>query len=360
MYELLLNILSQSWLVLGEMAPYLLFGFAMAGGLSVLISPEWTERHLGGRGLRPVLEAALWGIPLPLCSCSVIPVAASMRRHGASRAATTAFLLSTPQTGVDSIAASYAMLGPVFAAFRPVAALVSGILGGILVLLFGEDRRTDPGGEPEPAACTEACCTGDRTGGLLWRAVRYGFVTLPRDLAAPLAVGVLLAGAVAAVVNLYHVQTSFGGGLASILILMAVGIPLYVCATASVPIAAGLICLGASPGAALAFLIAGAATNFSTLPTIWKVLGRRTTILYLLTVALSAVLCGLLLDLVMRLVGSWMPQLGAAGHTMGEGGWWSSVWAVALLAVLVLSYPLSRPPRTPAEPTGEKTCCHEA
>jgi uncharacterized membrane protein YraQ (UPF0718 family) len=364
MYDLAQNVLWQSWLVLGEMAPYLLFGFAMAGVLSVLISPEWTERHLGGRGLRPVFEAALWGIPLPLCSCSVIPVAASMRRHGASRAAATAFLLSTPQTGVDSIAASYAMLGPVFAIFRPLAALVCGILGGILVLLFGGDREKDPGGDPEAPACTEECCTGDRSRGVLRRAVRYGFVTLPRDLAAPLAVGILIAGTVAALVDRYHLHTSHGGGLLSILLLMAVGIPLYVCATASVPIAAGLICLGASPGAALAFLIAGAATNASTLPTVWKVLGRRTTLCYLATVATSAVLCGLLLDLVTRWVGDWTPPFAAAGHTMAEGAWWSSLWAAALLAVLLLSYPLSRPPRAAAEPAApaaapDACCCED-
>ncbi|MGA2065525.1 MAG: SO_0444 family Cu/Zn efflux transporter [Thermoguttaceae bacterium] len=361
--HLLLDITGRSWLVLGEMAPYLLFGFAMAGLLSVLISPEWTERHLGGRGLRPVLEAAAWGIPLPLCSCSVIPVVASMRRHGASRAAATAFLLSTPQTGADSIAATYAMLGPVFAIFRPVAALLSGILGGCLVLVFGESRLAGPGEPPEMAPCTEACCTGDRRRGILRRAVRYGFVTMPRDLAAPLAAGILLAGAMTALVHPDQLQHSLGGGLVSILVLMAVGIPLYVCATASVPIARALIYLGASPGAALAFLIAGAATNFSTLPVIWKVLGRRTAVCYLLTVAASAVFCGLLLDLVTRWVGDWMPPLGAAGHAMGEGGWGSSLWAAALLAVLVLSYPLSRTPRTPAgpaAPAADKPCCCEA
>ena len=120
--QIAVSIVQESWLVLGQMAPYLLFGFLAAGVLSVCISPESVERHLGGRGFGPVLKAALLGVPLPLCSCGVIPVAASLRRHGASRAATTSFLLSTPQTGVDSIAVTYALLGPVFAVFRPVAA----------------------------------------------------------------------------------------------------------------------------------------------------------------------------------------------------------------------------------------------
>src|SRR5208283_724379 len=114
------------------------------------ISPEWTERHLGGKGMGPVLKATLLGIPLPLCSCSVIPVVASMRRHGASRAAATSFLLSTPQTGADSIAVTYALLSPIFAVFRPIAALVTGVLGGALVLLFG-------GAGPAEADVAPAC-----------------------------------------------------------------------------------------------------------------------------------------------------------------------------------------------------------
>jgi hypothetical protein len=344
MVRLPLEIAWQSWLVLGEMAPYLLFGFAVAGLLSVLVSPQWTERRLGGGGLRPVLEAALWGIPMPLCSCSVIPVVASMRRHGASRAAATAFLLSSPQTGADSIAATYAMLGGVFAVFRPIAALVSGILGGCLALVFG--RGSGDGSEDASglAACTEPCCAGPedaRRRNVLRRAVRYGFVTLPRDLAVALAAGVVLAGAMAALVGPNQLPYLDRGWL-SILILMAVGIPLYVCATASVPIAAQLICLGASPGAALAFLIAGAGTNLSTLPLIWKVLGRRTALVYLSTVAGSAVVCGLALNWIVALVGAWVPQGGAHAHAMHEGGWAANLGAAALLAVMVLSYPLSR------------------
>jgi hypothetical protein len=189
---------------------------------------------------------------------------------------------------------------------------------------------------------------------------------MPRDLAAALAIGILLAGAMSALVRPNELQPYLGGGWLSILILMAVGIPLYVCATASVPIAAGLMHLGASPGAALAFLIAGAGTNASTLPVIWKVLGRRTALVYLSTVAASAVLCGLLLNWIVPLAGAWMPQLGAPVCHMDEGGWGTSLWAAALLAVLLLSYPLSRR-GTPAEPqaagpAAEATgsCCHES
>ena len=185
----------ESWQVSCEMAPYLLFGFLVAGMLSLVLSPEWVERHLGGRGLSPVWKASLLGIPLPLCSCGVIPVAASMRRHGASRAATAAFLLSTPQTGVDSIAVTYALLGPVFAAFRPVAALISGFLGGVLVLLFGESKPQRAEEEAAPPVCNEACCNGDRAQPAILRGLRYGLVTLPRDVGLGLIVGLLIAGA---------------------------------------------------------------------------------------------------------------------------------------------------------------------
>ena len=364
MPELLSNFVWQCWLVMVEMAPYLLFGFALAGLMSIWISPEWTERHLGGKGMGPVVKATLLGIPLPLCSCSVIPVVASMRRHGASRAAATSFLLSTPQTGVDSIAVTYALLGPIFAVFRPVAALVSGILGGALVLVFGRANSVQADVPPE---CTEACCSGDRTAPAWLRAAKYGFVTLPRDLAWPLLVGVAIAGAIAAKFPADSLQAHLGGGLLSILVMMAAGIPLYVCATASVPIAAGLIHLGASPGAALAFLIVGASTNPAAVTTVWKVLGRRTTAVYLLTVGLSAFLCGVVLNGLSNWLSQW-PQLAACtaaacvGHHAEPGGFWSNFWAVALLAVLLGSkLPIRGKITTPVEtrspaPEPEHSC----
>ena len=154
MPEWLTNIPADFWLVLGQMAPYLLFGFLVAGVLSVLVRPEFVERHLGGRGIWAVLKASAFGVPLPLCSCGVIPVAASIRRHGASKGATTAFLISTPQTGVDSILATFGLLGPVFAVYRPLAALVSGLLGGAVVSA-AENGAEAPGPSEK---CQDACC----------------------------------------------------------------------------------------------------------------------------------------------------------------------------------------------------------
>lgn len=336
MFAILLSIVRESWSVLGEMAPYLLFGFLVAGVLSICISPDFVQRHLGGRGFASVLKAALFGVPLPLCSCGVIPVAASFHRHGASRAATTSFLLSTPQTGVDSIAITYALLGTVFAVFRPAVALATGLLGGLLVMLFAQPEGNDAGSKSPD--CTEACCTGRGRRNLIWRVIHYGFVVLPRDIGVALLVGVLIAGLIGALVPPNQWQPYLGRGILSIVLMMALGAPLYVCASASVPIAAGLMHAGASPGAALAFLIAGPATNAATIATIWKLLGSRTAVLYLLTIAVSAIAGGLTLDWLVPAMETAMPHMAAHSHEAMAGSWLGAFWAVSLLAILAYSY----------------------
>jgi uncharacterized protein len=337
MYDILAKIVTECWLVLGEMAPYLLLGFLMAGVLSVCISPAWIERHLGGSGYGPVLKAALFGVPLPLCSCGVIPVGASIRRHGASRAATASFLLSTAQTGVDSIAVTYALLGGVFAIFRPIAALLTGLIGGALVQLFGQPDAAHAGAEPTAAKCTKSCCTERHTQNVVLRALRYGLVTLPRDIGLALLVGIAIAGVISAVMPQGQLKPYVGGGIGSMFLMMAVGVPVYVCATASVPIAAAMIHMGASPGAALAFLIAGPATNPATITTVWKLLGRRTAMLYMLTIILSAVFCGLSLDWLFSAIQVPVSHISSHIHTEGVS-WFTHVSAVALLAVMAYSY----------------------
>jgi len=338
MIDIAVRIAWESWAVLGEMAPYLLFGFLMAGILSICISPEFIERHLGGRGFGPVVKAALFGVPLPLCSCGVIPVAASFRRHGASRAATTSFLLSTPQTGVDSIAITYALLGAAFAVYRPIVALATGLLGGLLVMLFARSNRNGGPTVDQPPECHESCCSReDSKRNVVWRALEYGFVTLPRDIGVPLLIGVVFAGAIGAVASPDQWKPYLGHGVLSIVLMMALGIPIYVCASASVPIAAGLIHLGASPGAALAFLIAGPASNGATITTVWKLLGPRTVFLYLLTIAVSAVGAGVALDWLLPTMQITVPDLNEKCHDAMSGGWVSAFWAILLLAVLGFS-----------------------
>lgn len=342
MVEILANITRESWLVLSQMSPYLLLGFLAAGVLSVCISPEFVERHLGGRGFRPVLKATLFGVPLVLCSCGVIPVTASVRRHGASRAAATSFLLSTPQTGIDSIAITYALLGPVIAVFRPIIAFATGLLGGALVWLWGEAEQNGPGGDAPPH-CSEACCTDKGSRSAIRRALEYGLVILPRDIGAALLAGVVIAGVIGALVPKNGWETYLGSGILSIAAMMLLGVPLYVCASASVPIAAGLIHAGASPGAALAFLISGPASNPATITTVWKLLGRRTTMLYLLAVVLSAMGGGLTLDWLMPAMHAHVPALPAHVHEAMGFDWFSAFLAILLLLVVAYSY-AARPP----------------
>jgi uncharacterized membrane protein YraQ (UPF0718 family)/copper chaperone CopZ len=332
MVEFFQDILLQTWETLREMSPFLLFGFLIAGILYVFIKPELIERHLGGRGVSQVVKASLLGVPLPLCSCGVIPVAASLRQHGAGKGATTSFLISTPQTGVDSIMVTLSLLGPVFAIFRPLFAFISGVFGGAVVSAL--DKEDGSEGEPGRHVCTDCDANGGHRSEGVAGALRYGFHTLPRDINKALIIGIVLAGLIGALVPDDFFASVLGGGIIAMLVMMAVGIPIYVCATASVPIAAVLIAKGVSPGAALVFLMTGPATNAATIMTISKVMGKRTAAIYLAVVAVSAIAGGLLLDAIYQ-AGSFS---GAMEHAWMLPGWLKSVSAVLVAAVIILSF----------------------
>jgi uncharacterized membrane protein YraQ (UPF0718 family) len=221
----------------------------------------------------------------------------SLYKHKASKAAAVSFLLSTPQTGIDSILVTYGLLGPLFAVFRPVAAFLTGIVGGTLVNIFD---KTPAQTKDDSQNCDDECChSSPRSSKILraMRALRYGFVVLPRDIAKPLVVGLVIAAFISALVPKDFFADKLPPGLPSMLVMMVLGIPVYVCATASVPIAAAMMLKGLGAGAAFVFLVTGPATNAAAIVTIWKVLGRRTAIIYLFTVAGCALAGGLLLDL---------------------------------------------------------------
>ena len=285
--QFLIHFLQSFWQTAGEMAPYLLFGF-FATAISVLIvRPDFIERHLGRSRKFSILKAALIGVPPPLCSCSVIPVAVSLRRYGASRGATIAFLISTPQTGVDSIVVTYSLLGPIFTVLRPLAALISGLAGGYLI-----DRLTAGKNEHEPAPPpendTQCRCEENGTKGengkktnRITTAFRYGFMILPRDIGNALILGLAISALITAFLPENFLGNLMGTGIKPMLIMMLVAIPLYVCASASVPVAAALILKGITPGAAFVFLMAGPPTNAATITAVWKVLGKKTALLYL-------------------------------------------------------------------------------
>jgi hypothetical protein len=330
MFDEALRVLGLAWEVTGRMAPYLLFGFLVAGLLSVWISPAWIERHLGGRGSRSVFRAALFGVPLPLCSCGVIPVAASLRRHGAGRGATAAFLLSTPQTGVDSLLVTWGMLGPAFAIFRPIAAFVSGALCGLLV-----DRMRS--GEPEPVlpeAGAESCASGGGVRPWPVRVLHHGFVVLAGDVNRAVLAGLLVSGLLGALLPPSFIGESVGSGWGAMLAMLAIGIPLYVCSTASVPIALALMHAGISPGAALVFLITGPATNAATLATLVRLLGLKAAGVYLTSLTVTALGAGFFLDgLLVRTGLRASCEIHADGLSLGH-----HLAAAVLLVVLILPF----------------------
>ncbi len=342
----MLQFFQEIWSVTAEMAPYLLLGFAVAGLLWVWLPEGFVEKHLGGKGIWPVLKASLLGIPLPLCSCGVIPVAAGLRKQGASKGATVSFLLSTPQTGVDSLLVTYAMLGPIYAIYRPIAAFVAGVLGGWITNATAEEQDWS---EIDQAETDNAM---QRGGGFfvgLQKAFIYGFVTLPMGIGKPLLVGLLIAAAISFFVPDNFFADSIGGGVWAYLVMLGIGIPLYVCSTGSVPIAASLILAGVSPGAALVFLVSGPATNAAAIATVWKVLGRKTAVIYLATVVITALLSGVVLDLLFTTIGT--ASMEAHLHHSGTG-WFAN--ACGVLLVLVLLYAVfPRPTKKLVVPEGD-------
>jgi uncharacterized membrane protein YraQ (UPF0718 family) len=325
MGEALHKLLLAFWGTIAEMSPYLLFGFLMAGVLSVLVSRAFVARHLGGRGFWPVIKASLFGVPLPLCSCSVIPVSMSLYQRGASRGATTAFLLSTPQTGVDSLFVTYSLLGPFMALYRPVVAFITGVLGGGLAAVL-DTGDSAPDREARSPGC---CCAGETS--TSWRAGwQHAFVTLPRDIGKPLLLGLVIAATLSVAVPENFFADTLGTGLGAMLVMMVLGIPLYVCATASVPVAAALILKGVTPGAALVFLVTGPATNAAGLAILWRTLGRRTALVYLGTVAVCALAGGLLFD---QLAAHWS-VVSASAHHGTHHPWWEHAAGLLLLGIV--------------------------
>ena len=320
--------------LLNEMSPYLLLGFLIAGLLHAFVPGRFYARYLSGNNFRSVALAALFGVPLPLCSCGVIPTAMAMRREGASKAATVSFLIATPQTGVDSILATSALLGLPFALIRPVAAFVTALFGGALV---GAATRREAPLRGETAA--ETAARPHTFWGRCRLALSYGFGEMIQDIGRWLVVGLLLAGLITIFVPDDFFAVSEQHPLLGMLVVLALSIPMYLCATGSVPIAAALMLKGLTPGAALVLLMAGPATNMAAILVIGKVLGRKTLLLYLGAIILGAIAFGLGIDTL--LPARWFELQGGSAVMACHGGgattpWWqtaSSILFVVLLAV---------------------------
>jgi len=336
-----------------NVAPFLLFGFFMAGLLRILVPADWLRAKVGRRSFRSVILASLAGVPLPLCSCSVLPTAAALRKSGASKGAVTAFAISTPETGVDSISITYALMDPMMTVSRPLAAFGTALAAGTAVnLLEGNDSDAVPEGpqepvweaqergampetptwEPEETACGPSGAAP--SGGKLRAIIRFAYVELMDDIASWLVIGIVLSGLIGALIPAGALENPALRGLPSMLLMLAIGIPLYVCATSSTPLAAILIQKGLSPGAALVFLLAGPATNATTVTVLTKLLGKRAIAIYLLCIVVFSLLAGFLVDGLYASSGITPRALtGAAGEIVPI---WLRIPAALVLAALIL------------------------
>jgi len=326
--EPVVNIVIESWSVMAVMAPYLLLGFLVAGVLGAFIPVSFIETHLGKRGLHQIVKASLLGVPIPLCSCSVIPVAASLRKHGATRGATVSFLTSTPQTGVDSIAATWGLLGPLFALFRTLIAFITGCICGFSVETFTSTTE-----EAENGCDDEQCpsCHPAPKAGRWKQVFSYGFGVLPRDIGRALLVGIVVSGLLGALVPEDFFTHWLSSEWFSMLAVMFLGIPLYVCSTGSIPIALAMIGAGLSPGAALVFLVTGPATNAATIATVFQTMGRKAVAIYLATLAGCSLAAGWLLN---RILSSEMIVEHVEHHAAGAG-WFEKACALILTGILI-------------------------
>lgn len=280
------------WDLTLEMAPYLLLGFLIAGLLNGLFSKDWLQRQLGKPGWKSSIKAALFGVPLPLCSCGVIPTGVSLHKKGASKGATTSFLISTPQTGIDSILITYGLMGWAYAIVRPIIAFITGILGGYFV--DNLDKTTTEMKDAE--SCADCGEDAERKH---WfdHIFKYAFVEFLQDISRWLIIGLVLASVISMLVpEEFFEEGILSEPIVSMLLVLVASIPLYICATGSVPIAAVLLMKGISPGAAIVFLMAGPATNIATFTVIWNAIGKRMTIIYLASIILGALLFGIIID----------------------------------------------------------------
>jgi uncharacterized membrane protein YraQ (UPF0718 family) len=332
--EVLTRVLAATLEVYLIASPYILLGLAAAGLMHILIPASGIARWLGQPGFGATARAALLGIPLPLCSCAVVPVTIELSRKGASREASLAFLVSTPETGVDSILLTYGLMGPVMAVVRPLAALVTSLVAAMSSMLWRAQDGEAAAETPQPPNPSDS--PPQERSGRLARALRYGFRDMVDEIGFWLVVGLFLTGLITALVPEDWIQGVLGTGPRSLVLLLLLGIPLYMCASASTPVGAALLLKGVSPGAALVFLLAGPATNASSLVVIARFFGRKFVAIYLSSVVVTALASGYLFDwLLVRLDWQIVPTLGDT-H-LEEISWLTLACAVFLGALLLAS-----------------------
>ncbi len=346
--SVLFSIIKASWSVLLDAAPFVLLGFFVAGLVKAFVPENFVATHLGG-GIGSIFKASAIGIPIPLCSCGVVPAAAGLKKQGAGKGAVASFLVSTPETGVDSIAVTYALLDPVITIFRPVAAIVTAIATGMAVSFSEKFGGTEAVSEPVVAqsscscGCSHSSKPKPKPGAVQkFRAgMSFAFGELLGDVGAWLFAGVLLAGLISVFVSPELLERYVSNEYLSMAFMLAISIPLYVCATSSTPIVAALALKGISPGAALVFLLAGPATNAASLPVISKLLGKRATVVYLAVIVLMSFVSGILINKLYAYLGLDIRNWVRTG-THEDGGVIAIVSAIVLTALVLKSFLAAR------------------
>lgn len=339
-----------------EMSPYLLLGFFIAGILNELFKGKTLKKYIGGSNFKSVLNASLIGVPLPLCSCGVIPTGISIHKSGASKGSAISFMISTPQTGVDSILVTWSLLGLPFALLRPVIAFITGIIGGLFTnfLIRNEvvtiEKTIESHNHKEPGISFLS---------KFKRAMKYAFMDFLDDISLWLFIGLIIAAFISVIIPDDFFTSYIGNNYLSMLIVLLASVPLYVCATSSVPIAAALMLKGLNPGAALVFLMAGPATNAATIIVIGRTLGMRALSGYLASIIGGALFFGVLIDLF--LPARWFIPVFMQNthHHSHEGISWIYIISSAILVILLFMslfrYFQKKKPK--AKECEENKCC---
>ena len=351
-FSLLIDYTTEIWHLLQDMSPYLLLGFLFAGILKVVFPQQIINRYMGSQNKFSPVNAALIGVPLPLCSCGVIPTGISFFKNGAGKGSSVSFLISTPQTGIDSVLVTYSLLGLPFALIRVVVAFVTGIMGGYLTDLVNKD-----GQQPMESTRMQTQTMQMTPSQKIRTIFRYGFYEFLMDIAKWLIIGIAIAGLLAIVIPDDFFSAYIGNEWLSMLVILAASVPLYICATASVPIAAVLMLKGLSPGAALVFLMAGPATNAATIAVVRNVLGNKTFWTYLLSIIGGAFLFGTIIN---RLLPAEWFSLGE--HTLHHAHehhllpmWFKTASALLMVALIVYGYARKTFSRRKVKPTTHKS-----
>lgn len=331
--------------LVNQMSPYILLGFLLAGLMHSFVPKTLYRRYLGGSSFKSVINAALLGIPLPLCSCGVIPTAMSLRKEGASKGATISFLISTPQTGVDSIIATYSLMGLPFALLRPVIAFATALFGGFLTNRFTNSEDIDASVQKKKEEDYKSGYSSENMGncgikagksavGKIREALNYAYIEMMQDIGKWLMVGLVVAGLITVFVPDSFFAIFSDKPLLSMILVLVCAVPMYLCATGSIPIAVALMVKGLSPGTALVLLMAGPAVNAASILVISKVMGKKTMILYLISIISGAMTFGLGIDYLLPRDWFTAPLQTMACHTSEGAGWFNIVCTILLFLLL--------------------------